>query len=376
MNLPGTFRVGSLLGIPLQINVSWFVAFGLITVSLVAGQLPDMYPRWDETTLMVVGVTTSLLFFVSVVLHELAHSAIAQMIGIPVRSITLFIFGGVAHIARDPAEPAGELLMAAMGPVASFALAAGFAALWAAARDVHEPITAMAGLLAGINFSLGAFNLIPGFPLDGGRVLRSILWWGTGSHRTATHIAGWFGRSLALFLIVLGVALAMSRPGAMLSGVWMIAVGWFVNQAVTGNMRQLRFRESLNGYVASDLMASNLHLLPPGLTIQEAVNRFFGATGWRWFLVAEGNTLRGLVTLSDISRVPKREWSNTLVRSVMTAADDLTTVAPDWPAPDVLDAMQEKGYQQTPVVQDGQLLGVVTAVNLFEAAHTRRELGF
>jgi len=376
VNIPGTFRVGSLLGIPLQVNVSWFVAFALITVSLVAGQLPDMYPRWDQPAYLAVGVATSLLFFVSVVLHELAHSVIAQMIGIPVKNITLFIFGGAAQIARDPAEPSGELLMAAMGPLASFGLAAAFAVLWAAARGVHEPTMAVAGWLAGINLSLGAFNLIPGLPLDGGRILRSILWWGTGNFRTATRIAAWFGRGLALLLVIIGISVAMARPPAMLSGVWMIAIGWFVNQAVSGNLRQAQFREALTGYVARDLMNPNLQLLPSALTVQEVVNRFAASNGRRWFLVAEDDTLRGLVTLSDIHRIPKQRWPSTPVTSIMTAAGDLATVAPDCAAPEVLETMQERGHQQVPVVLDGQLLGVVTAANLFQAARARRELGF
>lgn len=376
MTMPGSVRVGSLLGIPLYINVSWLAIFALLTVSLIGGQFPGLYPYWDAPTYVVLGLATSGLFFASVVAHELAHCVVALRLGIPVRGITLFIFGGVAHIGRDAAHPAGELLMAAAGPVASVALSAAFAAVWVLARNLSDPVAAGAAWLGWVNLSLGIFNLMPGFPLDGGRMLRALLWWAGGDFAKATIVAGWIGRGLALMLVVLGIALTIGRPSQVANGAWIAFIGWFISQAATAAMRQARLRRGLDGYLARDLMVGDVPWVPARLSVRDLVERFVGRTGRRWFLVAEDGALQGLVTMSDVRRVPKQRWGATEVAAIMTAASRLTNVEPHCAAPDVLDAMQEHGYQQVPVVEDGRLVGVVTAARLFETARAPRALGF
>ena len=188
--MPGSIRVGSLLGISFHINASWLVVFGLVTAMLAGDRFPATYPTWPPALNLAVALATSLLFFVSIVLHELAHSVVARRLDLPVKSITLFILGGVAQIGHEGTRPAAEMAMAAAGPLASFALAALFGAIWAAFGRTTEPVQALCAWLTINNLVLGIFNMLPGFPMDGGRVFRSLLWWATGNHRVATRKIG------------------------------------------------------------------------------------------------------------------------------------------------------------------------------------------
>lgn len=374
--MPGSFRIGKLLGIPLQLNISWFIIFALVTFSLVAGQFPAQYPFWSRETYLIAGLGTSLLFFGSVVIHELSHSIVARFIGLPVKSITLFIFGGVAQISRDASRPAGELVMAAAGPFSSFVLAGVFTIVWAVARSIHEPTTALAGWLALINFSLGAFNLLPGFPMDGGRILRSLIWWATGSQGTATKIAVSIGHVIAYLMLLGGILLVVLNPHSLFSGVWLMFIGWFLNQAAAGSAHHARIRDALHGYNAGDLMSTNFQSLPEDLTIEELLRQRIAAGPRSWFLVVRGPFLRGLLSLRDVRKVPRRRWSDTQIASVMQPIQKLGAVSPQVEALEVLEEMDEKEVQEMPVVEQGTLVGVVTRASLLRAAQLRHEFGF
>lgn len=357
--MPGSFQIGRLLGIPLRINPSWMVIFAAVTYFLVAGGFPARYPWWSPVTYILAGVVTSVLFFVSVVVHELAHSIVARTLGIPVHSITLFVFGGVAQIGRDPVLPAGELLMAAVGPLASFWLAVLFAGVWALSRPFHEPTMALAGWLAWINLSLGFFNLLPGFPMDGGRVLRSLLWWATKNRGVATRMALSVGRAMAWLFVAGGLMLVLTER-QLFNGIWLAFVGWFLGQAVAASARQHRVRDALAGYSARDLMASDLAWVPAGTSLEDVAEVHAADRPRLWFLVVRDGLLKGIITAADMARVPKRRWEEVTAEQAMRPVERLPVVHPDAHAAEVLTEMEERGAGEAAVVRDGSLVGIVT----------------
>ncbi len=359
--MPGSFRIASLLGIPLYINVSWLVIFAVVTISLAHGQFPAVFPGWPAPLALAVAVVTSLLFFASIVIHEMAHSLVARSIGLPVRSITLFILGGVAQIMRDATHPGAELAMAAAGPLASFALSALFAAIWAVSRDAWEPVPAVAGWLAFNNFVLGTFNMLPGYPMDGGRVLRSLLWWATGNRRLATRIAVFIGRGMAYGMIALGIIIIVLNPLQYLNGAQFAFVGWFLNMAASASGRQARLRDALEGYTAGDLMSPDMVSVPGHLPVQRVVEEYLSPEVLRrGLVVVDGSRLRGLVSLSDLHRVPKQRRAYTAVSNAMTPVARLSAIDPAMPALAALEEMEEHSVSQLPVVRAGVLTGVVT----------------
>lgn len=374
--MPGSFRIGTLLGIPLQLNISWFIIFGVVTYSLVAGQFPAQYPFWPTETYVVVGVITSLLFFISVIVHELSHSLVARFIGLPVKSITLFIFGGVAQISRDASRPAGELVMAAAGPFASFVLAGFFAVVWAMARSLHEPTTALTGWLAWINLSLGVFNLLPGFPMDGGRVLRSLLWWATGSRSTATKIAVSVGHLLAYLMLLAGIMMVLFDPRMMFNGIWFAFIGWFLNQAASGSSRHAQIIDALQGFSVRDVMSTALHVIPGEITLEQFISRYGAISPHLWYVVVEGPYLRGLLDLDDVKRVRRNRRATTTVTEAMIPLNKLSILTSDGAAVDALEEMDAREVARLPVVESGRLIGMVSHASLLRAGHIRRELGY
>ncbi len=360
ITVPGSLQVGRLLGIPLRINFSWMVIFAAVTYFLIAGGFPARYPWWSPGTYIVAGILTSVLFFVSVVLHELAHSIVARILGIPVHSITLFIFGGVAQIARDPVLPAGELMMAAAGPLTSLWLAVLFAGIWALSRPFHEPTMALAGWLAWLNLSLGFFNLLPGFPMDGGRVLRSLLWWATGDHRVATRLALAVGRLVAWMFVAGGAALVLTDTRQLMNGMWLAVIGWFLGQAVAASVRQGRLHDALAGYRARDLMSADLAWVPVHATLRAIAEEYAGDRPRRWFLVVKEGVLKGMISAADMGRIPRRRWEHVTAEEAMRPVARLPVVRPEADAAEVLSEMDERVAGEAAVVRDGTLLGILT----------------
>lgn len=370
--MPGSLQIGRLLGIPLRINPSWMVIFAAVTYFLIAGGFPARYPLWSPVTYLLAGLITSILFFVSVVIHELAHSIVARVLGIPVHSITLFVFGGVAQIARDPVLPAGELFMAAVGPLASFWLAILFAGIWALARPFHEPTMALAGWLAWLNLSLAFFNLLPGFPMDGGRVLRSLIWWATKNRAVATRMALSVGRIMAWLFVAGGLTLVLSDNRQLFNGVWLAFVGWFLGQAVSSSSRQGRVRDNLAGFNARDLMSEDLAWVPAGATLQEVTDRYAADRPHPWFLVTKEGQLRGILTPVEIGKIPKRRRDEVTADQAMRPVSQIPVVAPNTQVGDVLTEMEERGSGEAAVVLDGTLAGVLSHRGILMAAGVGR----
>lgn len=353
----GSIRVGKVLGIPLEISYSWFIIFGLVTYFL-SEQYGDDHSSWSGGERWALALGTSILFFLSVLTHELSHSLLALRRGIPVLGITLFVFGGVSRIAREAQRPSTEFFVSAVGPFSSFILGLVFLGLHYSLDGVNEHLSAMAAILASVNFSLGVFNMLPGFPLDGGRVLRAVVWWATKNYWRATLIATRGGQVMAFLMIAGGLAIVFR--GDTYQGLWLAAIGWFLGMASSDSYRQFRMREGLQGHQARDLMSVATPVAPRGMTLTELSNRFSTPTGGRFCVVAHEGRPLGLITLKVLSRIDSKQWPFTSVEAAMVPLTQIVMVQPEEDAFNVLELMQEKGVSLALVAQNGQLLGHIS----------------
>ncbi len=372
--LRGGVPLGKIFGIPIRLHFSWFFIFALVTWILTTSYFPGFYPDWSLAAKIGAGVITSLLFFASVLAHELMHSVVAQASGIPVKSITLFIFGGVSQIAEEPKEPKVELRIALVGPLTSIVLGGIFLAIWFALRGTVEEVAAIASWLGLINILLGVFNLIPGFPLDGGRVLRSILWWRTKDLRRATKTASNMGRGLGFLFIFGGIFLAIST-GLWLNGLWMAFIGWFLQNAAVASFRQLTLQQMLQGHAAREVMTRDCLTVSPEVTIEELINEHVLPSGRLCFAVAVGSRVQGLIILQDIKAVPRELWPTKRVMEVMTPFDKMKRVSPDQDLASVLSILTQEDLAQIPVVENGNIVGMIARDSLLSFISIRDKLG-
>ena len=374
MSLTRSIPLGRILGIPLGLDYSWFLVFALVTWSLGSSYFPDQFPGWSTGLYWAVGLATSLLFFVSVVLHELGHSVIALRNGIPVRSITLFIFGGVAQIGREPGSPGVEFRVAIAGPIVSFALAGLFGALSVVGAGI-APLAALATYLAFINGSLGVFNLIPGFPLDGGRVFRAILWRATHSFRRATEIAGAAGNLFAWLFIFWGVWQMFS--GDIVNGLWIAFIGWFLQNAATASVQQMTLTRLLAGHTVGEIMTREYQTVAPEVTLEQLVHDHILTTGRRFFPVARAGRIEGLLTLHHVKKIPREHWATTTVAQVMTPLAQLRLAHPGDGLWQAMQEMTADGVNQLPVTDtaNGELTGVLARDNVLTFVRTLAEVG-
>jgi Zn-dependent protease len=371
--LKNSFRVASIGGISINIDASWILIFILVTWTLAGGYFPQEYPDWSPILYWTVGLITSLLFFGSVLAHELAHSFVARARGLPVGDITLFIFGGVSQLEEEPETPATEFVMAIVGPLTSIVLGACFGAVTLLARGVSEPFSALTGYLALVNVILGAFNLIPGFPLDGGRVLRSILWQGTGNLQKSTRWASLAGQAVAYLFILWGIWRIFG--GDWVGGLWTALIGWFLENAARSSYRQLTVRNLLAGHKVSEVMSRECLEVSGSLTLDKLVNEHLLPSGTRCFPVVDGGLVRGLLTLHNIKGVPQDRWGVTTVEQVMTPLQELQRVSPDEELWTAMQNMTTDGVNQLPVMDNGRLLGMLGRDNIVSFIKIKGELG-
>lgn len=373
LNMRNSIPLFRLFGIEVGLDYSWFLVFLLVAWSL-TGHYLMVYQGWSTGFRLLLAVITSVLFFASVLAHEFGHSLVAIRTGVPVRRITLFIFGGVAQLTREPRRALDEFLIAVAGPVVSLLLAGGFGALWLLGRFLGlQPATVVAGWLGGINLMLALFNLIPGFPLDGGRVFRAIVWGVTGSLTRATWIASRIGQGVAFLFILWGVWQAFG--GNWVSGLWIAFIGWFLHSAAAGSLQQTTLRDVVQGYTAQDVMWPDCPRVPHSMTLQQLVYQAVLRSGRRCFPVVENGRTFGLVTLHHVKDVPQRDWATTTVRDVMTPLNQLQTAQPDEGLYEVLERMTAADVNQMPVMDNGQLLGMVARDRVLAFIRTRAELG-
>ncbi|MFY9584624.1 MAG: site-2 protease family protein [Candidatus Acidiferrales bacterium] len=369
-------RIGRILGIPIYLHPSWFIIFALITFSL-ATQFANQHPRWSQAQHWSLGVLTSLLFFGSVLFHELSHSVVALHYRIPVASITLFVFGGVARIDREPSRALQEFNIAVAGPVSSYMLAAGF---WLLGRlfPSSEMLAALAGWLAQINAGLATFNLAPGFPLDGGRILRALVWGRTGDYTRATRAASRGGQLLAYVMIVAGIW--QSLTSNFVGGLWLAFIGWFLLTAAQESYAQVAIRGALEGLRAADIMSRELPAVGRATSLEEYVHEML-RTGRRCHLVMEDGELQGLMTVHALNRVPREDWAVTSVQAAMVPRAQIRWAAPEEPVLALLERMQNEDINQMPVVADsgspgaGRVVGIVTRDSILRVIRTRTEMG-
>jgi Zn-dependent protease/CBS domain-containing protein len=368
---PGSIQVARVLGIPVYVHFSWFVIFGLIAWTLATGYFPQHYPNLPVTSYWAKGLVASLLFFVSILLHELGHSLVARKSGIGIRSITLFIFGGVARLEKDPPDGRAELRMAAAGPAVSLALSALFLGAGMLARP-GGTVWAVAHYLAMINLVVAVFNLVPAFPLDGGRLLRGALWKSMGKTR-ATRLAARSGTLFAYFLIMSGV-ISMLR-GAGISGMWYVLIGWFLKDAAAGAYQSARVDEALLGVTAADAMFRDVATLPADVSLAEAAHDYFLHTGYGAYPVVRGDAVVGLLSRRDILKVPAEERDRTSVQSAMTPLGDRVVVPPGAPLLRAMAKMAESGLGRVLVMEGGRLVGLLTMGSVLRHVRVREELG-
>jgi len=358
------FNLGKIFGIQFRLHYTWFVIFILITVTLSWQYLPSVYPAWSELTYWLAGIFTSLVFFASVVAHELAHSLVGRANDIPVKSITLFIFGGVAQMTREAPRHGAELKMAAAGPVCSLVIGGLFFGVYFLVRGISEPIAAMAVWLAQVNVVLAVFNMIPGFPLDGGRVFRSLLWRFSGNYRRSTRIATIVGQGIGYLFILGGLFLIFIYPQQWFNGLWLAVVGWFLGNTASASYRQARWQETLQKITAVEIMTSDCPLVPSNVTVDRLAQDYILARGYQCFMVVDDGELKGVLTLRDIKSVAKSKWEITRLIEVMTPLERLKIVSSDQEALGILEQMDESNISQMPVVRDGKIIGMVTRDNL------------
>jgi len=361
-----------IVGIPVSLDYSWFLIFVLLTWMLAANHFPAEFPNWAPSLYWVVGVATAILYFVSVLLHELGHSAVALRYKIPVRSITLFMFGGVAQIGAEPPSASAEFRIAIAGPLVSFALAALFYALQMVAGG-SQPLYGLAKYLAFINLALGAFNLIPGYPLDGGRVFRAAVWAVTHDLQRATLIATSVGRGFGFLFIMVGVWQMLG--GNLVGGLWIAFIGWFLESAAATQAVQVVFRDALRGYTVSQAMSGNCPTVAVNETLQQLVDEYVLRTGQRCFLVNRGDSTVGLLTLTQINKVPRPAWATVKAEQAMVPLEMSERVSSDTALLAAVHLMDRKGLNQLPVISDGRVVGILRGEDVVTFLSTLQELG-
>lgn len=387
------FRVGSLFDIEITIDPSWIFIFLLVTWNLAIGVFPRLQPEWSTMLYWIIGISASLLFFASVLAHELAHSLVAKAKGLPIKRITLFLFGGVSNLEREPGSPGTEFLMAVVGPITSIVL--GFLFLFLSggvfinlmnSAAVPEgfvsqlsPFQTLLLWLGPINILVGLFNLIPGFPLDGGRVLRSIIWSITNNLKVATRIASFIGQLFGYLFILTGLSMVfgVSVPifGTGLSGLWIALIGWFLSSAAGQSYQQLALRSSLENVAVKDLMRNKITTVSPYLKVSQLIDKYMIGTDKHAFPVTTEGKLEGMVCLEDIQKIPREEWDKKEIKQVMTPYKDLDLVKPQEEVSQALDKIIRRDIGQIPVIANSRLVGMISRrdILLWFSLHSKDE---
>ncbi|MBF6612512.1 MAG: site-2 protease family protein [Chloroflexi bacterium] len=372
----GTFKVARIGGIDIKVHWSLLIIVAMISFELAVGYFPMHVPSAGAPTYWALGLLTALLLFVSVLLHELSHSFVARAMGLPVRDITLFIFGGASNIEREPERARDEFLVAVVGPLTSLALAFLFFVLGQTVTSASQlGLSTLAVLhdLAYINLILGLFNLVPGFPLDGGRVLRSIIWAISGNFKTATRIAGFVGQLVAYAFIFWGVFQVFVSGD--LGGLWIAFIGWFLLNAAGQSVAAVQMEDTLRGVTVGQVMGPTPEPAPPQVTLTYLLNHHVLPNNLRAVPVAHDGRFLGFVTLSDMQKVPQEEWGATRVVQVMAPAEGLPTAQPGEPLAPALQSLEESGLEQLPVLDGSdRLVGLLNRDDAIRWLQIRRSL--
>jgi Zn-dependent protease/CBS domain-containing protein len=369
-------KLGRIAGISVGLHYSWFIIALLITLSL-AEHFRTVTPRWSSTTVWSAAVVTGGLFFVALLLHELAHSLLAKARGLRVRAITLFALGGVSQIESEASDAKSEFWIAIVGPLTSLAI--GLVCLWIArltgwlpGTEPSVPAIAVLLWLGYINMMLAAFNMIPGYPLDGGRVLRAVIWWITRNADRSTQLASQVGQAVAFIFIFSG--LYRFFLGANFGGLWLAFIGWFLLDASRSSYAQVALMTGLRGRLVADIMERDCPTVEGHLTLKDFVDEYLLRTGRRCFIVVQNHNVSGLITPHEIKQVDRERWPLTSVQSVMRHLDQVRSVTPDTSAIQALEIMTREDINQLPVLSNGHLDGVFSRGHVLRFLQTHAEM--
>ena len=373
-------NIGKILGIPIRIHWTLWFVFLLIAWSLAVGYLPvtypqSKYPQMTATVDWIVGIVSALVLFLSVLIHELSHSYIAKKNGLPIARITLFFFGGVSEMTGEPQDAGLEVRMAAAGPLTSFAIAGILGGLWYIGQLVSfpTPVTAILGYNALINAALGAFNLIPAFPLDGGRVLRGSLWRSSKNLLSATKSATRVSEILSLLMIAAGLLLVVFSD--LVNGIWIIFLGWFIRSGAETSLQQTQMTEALHGVSVGDIMTRSLLTVPPGISVAQLVNEYFLVHPHGGYPVVTDGRLQGVVTMSSVRSIPRERRETETVAQAMVPRDRIVSIGSTASAADAMQKMAQKQIGRLIVTDGDNILGIITRGDLMKTIKTRQDLG-
>ncbi len=366
-------HLGRVWNIPVRLHASWFLIFGLITWSLASGYLPNEYPNMAPLTYWMVGAATSILFAASVLLHELGHVYLAIRNSVPVRSVTLYLFGGAAELQQEPKSPGAEFRIAIAGPAMSLLLAVFFAILWRLDQTIPF-LAAPSEYLMRINFLLAVFNLIPGFPLDGGRVLRAMVWKLTDSARKATRFASTSGQVVAFGFIAFGFLTLLQ--GNFFNGLWLAFIGWFLQNAAYNAYAQFTFEQSLAGTRVSQVMKQNFEQVSSLLTLDQLVEQRILGSDRQVFLVGDDDRMEGVLTLREVAAVPRRKWPFTTTRHAMIPLKHIVWLTPEMELFNALQQMEKINAAEVPVGSQDRVVGTLSREDVLRYSQKRNELGF
>jgi Zn-dependent protease/predicted transcriptional regulator len=372
-----TIRLGKLFGIEIGLHYSWFVIALLITMSLVS-QFQESHAEWGSNVIWALSVLTALFFFVTLLAHEMSHALVARARGLTTKAITLFALGGVAQIEKEPEDAKTEFLVGIVGPLSSaiiglVSLGIAWATGWPIGAAPDTPLRAMLVWLGYINLSLAAFNMIPGFPLDGGRILRSILWLTSRDAVRATQRAAAVGKVIALLFIALGIFRYFG--GAGFGGLWIAFIGWFLLQAATASASSVALTAGLKGVRVSDVMTADCITLDGNMNVEQFVENYLLRSGRRCFVVQQNSEVAGLVTSHEIKALERPRWPYTTLSDIMRPLDQLHTVTPTTPVMEALETMGRDDVNQLPVVSGNHLDGIITRANVLHFLQTRAAPG-
>ena len=369
-------KLGRIAGISVGLHYSWFIIAALITLSL-SGHFHTVAPGWSDAVVWSAAIITGLLFFGALLAHEMAHSLVAKAYGLKVRSITLFALGGVSQIESEASDAKSEFWIAIVGPLSSLVI--GFALLlvvrlsgWLPGTDPAAPVMAVLLWLGYINIMLAAFNMVPGYPLDGGRVLRALIWWVTHNADRATRLAAQVGQAVAFMFIMLG--LYRFFAGANFGGLWLAFIGWFLLDASRRSHVQGELMEGLRGRPVADMMDRDCPTVEGHLSLQDFVHEYLLRSGRRCFAVVHNGQLSGLITPNEVKHVDRENWARTSVQAAMRPLSQLRTIAPDTPAIQALEIMSREDINQLPVLSDGRLEGIFSRRHILGFLQNHAEL--
>ncbi len=370
--MQGSLRLGRVLGIETFLHISWFIIFVLLTSSLAVDWFPESFPGWSTTGYWLAAAASALLLLVSVLVHELAHALVARRHNLKVKGITLFIFGGVAEIEEEFKRPAVELKVAIAGPIASFLLAGLAFLLVIPFAGSKTAVEAVLDYLVWSNLLLGGFNLIPGFPLDGGRILRALVWRGTKNFERATQIASGVGQGIAYLFIIVGIVEFFT--GNFFNGLWTVFIGWFLLSSAQAAYTQIRVQKALRGISVGAVMQVQPVTIPGNISLQKAVDEVFLPKGITYAPVLQGDYFAGMLSLDDITRVEQERWASTPVGYVMRLRDNVPTVAPEDDLQAVLNTMMVQSERAIPVLKDGRVIGLLSRESIVRSLEVRTRL--